>query len=139
MKEGLFTGRGLADAFTDEMTDWTGARRIVNGRDRAVEIAAYARAFRDALNAAAGPVLAPPSPPVAPALHPQENVMKSIKGYRTLAFNAIVATIGVAQSLDWVSLVGAQYAGVARAVVSLANMALRAATDGPVGASHPRP
>lgn len=55
MKEGLFSGRSLAQSFAATKTDWIGARRIVNGLDRAAAIARYARAFHDALAAAARP------------------------------------------------------------------------------------
>lgn len=55
MKEGLFSGRSLAQSFGATKTDWIGARRIVNGLDRAAAIAGYARAFHDALAAAARP------------------------------------------------------------------------------------
>lgn len=66
MKEGLFSGRRLADAFTTGKTDWIGARRIVNGRDRAAAVAAYARAFHAALTAAQAraPAAAASSAPV---------------------------------------------------------------------------
>ncbi|MBK1719233.1 glycoside hydrolase family 19 protein [Thiocystis violacea] len=49
MRQGLFTGRCLADYLTDRSTDYLGARRIINGQDRAREIAAYARLFEAAL------------------------------------------------------------------------------------------
>lgn len=62
-----------------------------------------------------------------------------MKGYRTLAFNAAIAAIGFAQSLDWVSLLGSERAGWALAAVSIANIALRAVTDGPLGAASPQP
>lgn len=124
MKEGLFTGHALSDVFRADKADWIGARRIVNGLDRAAEIAAYARAFDAALHAAA-----PPSR--SPARKKEFVVMK---GYRTLAFNAAVAAVGFAQSLDWVSLLGSQRAGWALTGIAVANMLLRAATDGPVGA-----
>jgi putative chitinase len=52
MAEGLFSGRRLADAF-GARTDWIGARRIVNGLDRAADIARYGRAFHKALTMAA--------------------------------------------------------------------------------------
>ena len=45
MVDGLFTGRRLADYFSREREDWTGARRIINGTDRAALIAGYARTF----------------------------------------------------------------------------------------------
>ncbi|MBK9083537.1 MAG: hypothetical protein IPL88_16355 [Rhizobiales bacterium] len=57
-----------------------------------------------------------------------------MKGYRTLAFNAAIAMMGFAESVDWVSILGSAQAGWALTAISLANMALRAATDGPVGA-----
>lgn len=53
MIEGLFTGRGLADYFAGEKADWTGARHIINGADRAALIAGYGRAYFAALKMAA--------------------------------------------------------------------------------------
>lgn len=60
MTRGTFTGKKLADYFNDEITDWKNARKIVNGLDRADEIAAYGKAFYAALEAAAEPVEPPP-------------------------------------------------------------------------------
>ncbi|MBE2275782.1 MAG: hypothetical protein IAE87_05735 [Rhodobacteraceae bacterium] len=54
MREGWFTGRRLADYLPG---DYEGARRVVNGTDRAAEIATLARRFEAAL--AAGQVPAP--------------------------------------------------------------------------------
>lgn len=127
MKEGLFTGHALSDVFRADKSDWIGARRIVNGLDRAAEIAAYARAFHAALTAAGAPER------VGSPL-PKET---SMKGYRTILFNAAVAAVGFAQSLDWVSLLGSQRAGWALTGIAVANMLLRAATDGPVGGKTP--
>lgn len=45
---GHFTGHALGDHFNAETADWNGARRIVNGTDRAAEIAGYGRAFHAA-------------------------------------------------------------------------------------------
>ena len=79
MREGWFTGTKLADYVTLERSDFENARRIVNGRDRAAEIAAIARAYdtelkafgygRDKPACAAPPMLAP-SPIPRPALRP---------------------------------------------------------------------
>ncbi|TCQ12318.1 hypothetical protein C8J34_101959 [Rhizobium sp. PP-F2F-G36] len=55
METGAFTGVSLADVFSAGRTDWVGARRIINGRDRAVDIAAQARAYHAALSAAGLP------------------------------------------------------------------------------------
>lgn len=52
MTEGLFTGKKLSDYFKDGKADPIGARRIVNGTDRAKLIASHWHVFRDALEAA---------------------------------------------------------------------------------------
>jgi hypothetical protein len=52
MSEGWFTGKTLADYFplgAQATHDWIGAREIVNGKDHAAEIAAYALHFSSAL------------------------------------------------------------------------------------------
>lgn len=49
MIEGWFTSRKLADYFSAERADWSNARRIINGTDKASTIAGYARAFHAAL------------------------------------------------------------------------------------------
>lgn len=45
MKGGIFTGKKLADYFNAKTTDWINARRIINGTDRASEIAGIAKQF----------------------------------------------------------------------------------------------
>lgn len=52
---GHFTGHRLADHLNDTRTDFVGARRIVNGRDRAERIARYAHDFLTALKTANAP------------------------------------------------------------------------------------
>lgn len=57
MQEGWFTGRGF-DRYlpaTADIHQFTNARRIVNGQDRAVEIAQYALEFQSALKAGGWP------------------------------------------------------------------------------------
>lgn len=49
MEKGLFTGKRLAEYFAADHADWTQARRIINGLDRAADVAAYGRAFHRAL------------------------------------------------------------------------------------------
>lgn len=49
MVTGFWTGKNLADYITDERVDYIGARRIVNGTDRAELIAGYATDFAAAL------------------------------------------------------------------------------------------
>ncbi|MBL8590640.1 MAG: hypothetical protein JNK46_19045 [Methylobacteriaceae bacterium] len=61
MQHGLFTGRALGEFFAAGRADWAGARRIVNGTDRADRIADLARAYCAALEAASRPATAPPA------------------------------------------------------------------------------
>jgi len=49
MREGLFTGKRLADFIAGEQTDYLGARRIINGTDQAAAIAGYALGIEQAL------------------------------------------------------------------------------------------
>ena len=53
MIDGLFTGKALSDYF-DKNADWRGARAIVNGKDKAAEIAGYAQKIWDSLRLASG-------------------------------------------------------------------------------------
>lgn len=50
MVEGWFTGKRLCDYIREDDIDYLHARRIINGLDRADDIAKYAKAFRVALN-----------------------------------------------------------------------------------------
>lgn len=47
--DGWFTGKRLADYLDRPTPDYRNARRVINGVDRAVEIAGYARTFEAAL------------------------------------------------------------------------------------------
>ncbi len=49
--EGWFTGKKLADYFSAGKADWSNARRIINGLDKAATIATYGKAFAAALSA----------------------------------------------------------------------------------------
>lgn len=68
MEDGWFTGKKLDDYLNLLASDYVGARRIVNGTDKASLIAGYARDFEAALKAAgytsqkpsSGPVYGPP-------------------------------------------------------------------------------
>lgn len=52
MRRGLFTGRKLATYINDDGCDYVSARRIINGQDKATEIAVYATRFEAMLKAA---------------------------------------------------------------------------------------
>ncbi|MGO7115562.1 hypothetical protein ACCS79_03520 [Rhizobium johnstonii] len=51
MRDGIFTGKRLSD-YLGKTTDWAGARRTVNGTDRAADVARFAQAYHQALEAA---------------------------------------------------------------------------------------
>lgn len=51
MNHGLFTGKKLSDYFSDTKKDFIGARKIINGTDKAEMIANYAILFNQALKA----------------------------------------------------------------------------------------
>ncbi|MDK1489387.1 hypothetical protein QN219_04860 [Sinorhizobium sp. 7-81] len=62
MTDGWFTGKRLADYFADGKADYIGARRIINGTDKAKTIAGHAAVFEAALKAGGyGSVAAPAS------------------------------------------------------------------------------
>jgi len=52
MRDGTFTGRRLDDFINDESCDYVGARHVINGQNRAAEIAEYAENFERILRAA---------------------------------------------------------------------------------------
>jgi putative chitinase len=53
MRDGLFTGKKLADYITPASTDYLHARQIINRMDRAQDIANYAVKIQAALQSAA--------------------------------------------------------------------------------------
>ena len=69
MFRGEFTGKAFRHYINATTTDYAGARRIINGQDRAGEIAKYARTLEKVLRSAAAPAAEPAetSQPVAPA------------------------------------------------------------------------
>ena len=50
MVHGTFTGKRLAQYFNSTTEDWIGARRIINGQDKAANIADYGHAFYAAIS-----------------------------------------------------------------------------------------
>jgi len=52
MRNGIFTGKRLADYIHDEECDYVNARRIINGLDSADRIRGYAELFEQALSGA---------------------------------------------------------------------------------------
>lgn len=54
MMNGAFTGRKLADYFWEKKEDWRGARRIINGSERADLVASYAKAYYSCISYTTG-------------------------------------------------------------------------------------
>ena len=50
MEQGLFTGVGFAKFFGPAVQDWVGARKIINGKDKAQLIAGHAQLFYAAIS-----------------------------------------------------------------------------------------
>lgn len=70
MIEGWFTTKKLADYFAGDKADWTNARRIINGTDKAALIAGYGQTFLAALERAAEAPAPKPVEPVKPDIKP---------------------------------------------------------------------
>ncbi len=66
MIEGWFTGKKLSDYITSIKTDFRGARRIVNGTDKASDIAALAEKYQAALLDDIPHIAAPTAPTTTP-------------------------------------------------------------------------
>lgn len=49
MKEGWYTGHNLYDYITSQNTDFIGARRVINGQDKAAVVSGYAMKFYEAM------------------------------------------------------------------------------------------
>lgn len=49
MRDGVFTGHSLSDYLSDSRKDYVGARRIINGTDKARIFAEYAVKFEKLL------------------------------------------------------------------------------------------
>ena len=82
METGTFTGKKLSDFISIKAFDFVGARKVINGTDKATLIAGYAVAFRTALVAAGyGAVPLPdvePAPKPVPALPSDARIWKLV-------------------------------------------------------------
>ena len=76
MRDGDFTSKRLANYFSSTVDDPVNARRIINGTDRASEIAGHHRKFLEAFNAAFKDEAPPPAPTPEP-LPPAEYVTRA--------------------------------------------------------------
>jgi len=97
MEHGFFTGKALRDYFHNGYNDALGARRIINGTDRAALVAGYYEAFLKALRAAQGgvAVVEPETDRITPAPRYPEQ-LKPLGQSRTIIGSGIAgaSTIG---------------------------------------------
>ena len=104
---GDFTGKALEQYVFPGNIDFVGARRVVNGTDRAKLIAGYAESFLEALNKATDAVddLSPTAPPPTTGKPPQAST--TILGALMALKGSGVATFGSALSsaLPYIALV----------------------------------
>ena len=102
MVGGLFTGKKLADYFSATQDDPVGARRIINGTDRAALVAGYYHAFLAAITASLSDVPVEPVDPVeretAAPWYPEDT--KPLSKSRTMKAQGVtgVGTIGTTAS-----------------------------------------
>jgi hypothetical protein len=61
-------------------------------------------------------------------------MLKDMKGWKTIAFNSVVALVGVLAATNWVDVVPDTYVGPIVAAIGFINMWLRTKTDTPMGA-----
>lgn len=94
--EGWFTGRKLSHYISPNTADYIGARKVVNGTDRAALIAGYATSFYRAIEAGkkAKPA-APPKPSQAPV--PSNGIATGIL--------AAIAVVGAGVAFAWNAVV----------------------------------
>lgn len=97
MIRGSFTGKKLSDYLNATVTDWSNARRIINGTDKAAQFAAWAKQFHTALIAASSNDVAPPMPPDVEPVKPKEpkppanNTAGGIGGTVVVGGGAVIA------------------------------------------------
>ena len=54
MERGMFTGKKFADYFNDSTENWTAARRIINGQDKAALIGGFGQEYYAAISYTTG-------------------------------------------------------------------------------------
>ncbi len=125
---GMFTGKKLGDYFNATKTDWVNARRIVNGTDKAAQIAEIAKQFYAdlvAANMAPAASAAPPNlgataapAPPKPASDPAKDAAKTGAGAAGGAIIVGGAAAAAQQGVEaWVIV--AWIAGISAAVIAI--------------------
>lgn len=120
MLEGMFTGRSLGDYINSQQCDFKNARRIVNGTDRAAEIAGYANHFLHALtherveqvmpSAPTNPEPTTPKPKQALVTKSKKSVVQRMpfKGKKTITTALVSVVICGAALGGWQFIPGVQ-------------------------------
>lgn len=127
MRDGLFTGKKIGDYINEQRADYVNARRVVNGLDRAQQIAANARKFEAILTTAAAqdvqPEVSTPPPPIvdtkpvqapvesAPTVPPTVQV-PTPKGSITSKIAAATAAVTPILTATGLKIGGIQFSGV---------------------------
>lgn len=108
MEEGWFTGRSFDDYIDDvdesadeDLREFTNARGIINGRDKAGLIAGYALKFQTALIAADYGVQAPIVPKLEPKVPGLDKPMVKSKTLWGTIVSFVSATFAAFGGLDW--------------------------------------
>lgn len=101
MNEGWFTGKRLSQYITLQRSDFRGARRIVNGLDRAAEIARTAQAYDAALLADGYGIepVAPDVEPIEPPAPDDATTEKPLAQSNTIWSTIIGALSGILSAL----------------------------------------
>ena len=87
-RKGIFTGKRLADFLDGPRPDYVGARRVINGLDRAAQIADLAEGYERALRAAeTAPEPVKPVPPTKPPA-PKPGLLAAILAALAAIFGA---------------------------------------------------
>jgi hypothetical protein len=146
MVTGKFTGKKLSDYISGSSVDYIGARRIINGTDRASLVAGYARSFQHALplwQPVARSVTAPvknksifdhigdffglgeeeAAAPGAPMPPPSPVILSGEKGY---ILAALTAAVGALQLVPWQDVVAHPETGYALVLTAVGTAVARA-------------
>ena len=124
MMQGLFTGKKLADYFNGNTNDPVGARRIVNGTDKASLIAGYHASFLDSLKAAQNggvetiktPAAIPTALPVAEVAKPDGPPLRKDRTTIGGALQAVGGIGGIAAAAPLLSAINTPWAFAALAL-----------------------
>ena len=104
---GTFTGKGLGDYISADKVDFKNARRVVNGTDKAAQIAAIAKQFVAALEQSRAADIkpekvAPPPPDIEPVI-PGTEGESTTTGQKAVAG---IAVAGIIALLGWLGFGG---------------------------------